>query len=104
MELLKYVYLYALKSIIKAGNNKFQDLINAPRMYRNKGADQMRGNRAALICAFGFAYVKKKLFFFFHDAACFESLTKASVCVRVQTDHGLCRSNIIKHIFSLTYM
>ena len=32
MELLKYVYLYAQKSIIKAGNNKFQDLINAPRM------------------------------------------------------------------------
>ena len=34
MELLKYVYLYALKSIIKAGNNKFQDLINAPRKSR----------------------------------------------------------------------
>ena len=31
MELLKYVYLYAQKSIIKAGNNKFQDLINVPR-------------------------------------------------------------------------
>ena len=31
MELLKYVYLYTQKSIIKAGNNKFQDLINAPR-------------------------------------------------------------------------
>ena len=31
MELLKYVYFYAQKSIIKAGNNKFQDLINAPR-------------------------------------------------------------------------
>ena len=32
MELLKYVYWYAQKSIIKAGNNKFQDLINAPRI------------------------------------------------------------------------
>ena len=32
MELLKYVYFYAQKSIIKAGNNKFQDLINAPRI------------------------------------------------------------------------
>ena len=32
VELLKYVYFYAQKSIIKAGNNKFQDLINAPRM------------------------------------------------------------------------
>ena len=32
VELLKYVYLYAQKSIIKAGNNKYQDLINAPRM------------------------------------------------------------------------
>ena len=32
MELLKYVYFYAQKSIIKAGNNKFQDLINVPRM------------------------------------------------------------------------
>ena len=32
MELLKYVYFYAQKSIIKAGYNKFQDLINAPRM------------------------------------------------------------------------
>ena len=30
MELLKYVYLCVQKSIIKAGNNKFQDLINAP--------------------------------------------------------------------------
>ena len=28
---MKYVYFYAQKSIIKAGNNKFQDLINAPR-------------------------------------------------------------------------
>ena len=32
MELLKYVYFCAQKSIIKAGNNKFQDLINAPRI------------------------------------------------------------------------
>ena len=31
MELLKYVYFLAQKSVIKAGNNKFQDLINAPR-------------------------------------------------------------------------
>ena len=35
MELLKYVYFYAQKSIIKAGNNKFQDLINAPRNQYN---------------------------------------------------------------------
>ena len=33
MELLKYVYFYAQKSIVKAGNNKFQDLINDPRIY-----------------------------------------------------------------------
>ena len=33
VELLKYVYFYAQKSIIKAGNNKFQDLINVPRTY-----------------------------------------------------------------------
>ena len=33
MELLKYVYFYAQKLIIKAGNNKFQDLINAPRIF-----------------------------------------------------------------------
>ena len=32
MELLKYVYFCAQKSIIKAGNNKFQDIISAPRM------------------------------------------------------------------------
>ena len=32
VELLKYVYFYAQKSIIKAGNNKFQDLINVPRI------------------------------------------------------------------------
>ena len=32
MELLKYVYLCAQKSKIKTGNNKFQDLINAPRI------------------------------------------------------------------------
>ena len=30
MELLKYVYFCAQKSTIKAGHNKFQDLINAP--------------------------------------------------------------------------
>ena len=32
MELLKYVYFCARKTIIKAGNNKFQDLINVPRI------------------------------------------------------------------------
>ena len=32
MELLKYAYFCAQKSIIKAGNNKFQDLINASRI------------------------------------------------------------------------
>ena len=32
MELLKKVYFCSQKSIIKAGNNKFHDLINAPRM------------------------------------------------------------------------
>ena len=31
VELLKYVYFCAQKSIIKAGKNKSQDLINAPR-------------------------------------------------------------------------
>ena len=31
MELLKYFYFYAQKSKIKAGNSKFQDLINVPR-------------------------------------------------------------------------
>ena len=31
-ELFKYDYFYAQKSIIKAGNNKFQDLINVPRI------------------------------------------------------------------------
>ena len=29
---MNYVYFCAQKSIIKTGNNKFQDLINAPRM------------------------------------------------------------------------
>ena len=33
MERLKYVFFYAQNSIIKAGNSKFQDLINAPRIY-----------------------------------------------------------------------
>ena len=32
MELLKYFYFCAQKLITKAGNSKFQDLINAPRM------------------------------------------------------------------------
>ena len=32
MELLKCVYFCTQKSIIKAGNNKFQDLINVPRI------------------------------------------------------------------------
>ena len=34
MELWKYVYFCAQKSMIKAGDNKFQDLINAPRILR----------------------------------------------------------------------
>ena len=33
MELFKYIYFYEQKSIIKAGSNKFQDLINAPRIF-----------------------------------------------------------------------
>ena len=32
MELSKYVYFFAQKSVIKTGNDKFQDLINAPRI------------------------------------------------------------------------
>ena len=32
VELLKFVYFYAQKSITKAGNNKFQDLIYVPRI------------------------------------------------------------------------
>ena len=34
MELLKYFYFCTQKSITKAGNSKFQDLINAPRKYK----------------------------------------------------------------------
>ena len=37
MELLKYIYFCAKKSIIKAGYNKFKDLINAPRMCYRSG-------------------------------------------------------------------
>ena len=33
MELLKHFYFRAQKSITKAVNSKFQDLINAPRIY-----------------------------------------------------------------------
>ena len=33
IKLLKYVYFYGQKSIIKAGDNKFQDLINASHMH-----------------------------------------------------------------------
>ena len=36
MELSKYVYFCAQKSILKAGNNKFQDLINVPRTCRRQ--------------------------------------------------------------------
>ena len=32
MDLSKYVYFFAQNSVIKAGNNKFQDLINTPRI------------------------------------------------------------------------
>ena len=32
VELLKYVYFCGQTSILKARNNKFQDLINAPRI------------------------------------------------------------------------
>ena len=35
MELLKYVHFCAQKSIIKAGNNKFHDLINVSRKVIN---------------------------------------------------------------------
>ena len=31
LELTKYIYFCAQKSIIKAGHDKFQDLINVPR-------------------------------------------------------------------------
>ena len=41
MELLKYVYLCELKSIIKAGDNKFQDLINAPRTSRRNNKKKL---------------------------------------------------------------
>ena len=33
MELLKYIYFCEQISLIKAGNNKFQDLINGPRIF-----------------------------------------------------------------------
>ena len=36
MELSKHVYFCEQKSIIKAGNNKFQDLINVPRKVSQK--------------------------------------------------------------------
>ena len=39
MELLKYVYFYAQKSMIMAGNNKFQDLINVPRTHNYVAID-----------------------------------------------------------------
>ena len=35
MVLLKYIYFCGQKSIIKAGNNVFQDLINASRIAAN---------------------------------------------------------------------
>ena len=35
MELSKYVYFCTQKSSIKAGNNKFQDLMNAPHIYKD---------------------------------------------------------------------
>ena len=54
MELLKYVYFRAQKSIIMAGNNKFQDLINASRTYLlylwHKVVCMIQGNRQ--ICIF----------------------------------------------------
>ena len=45
VELLIYVYFCAQQSIIKAGNNKFKDLINAPRMSNN----YMEGSGSATI-------------------------------------------------------
>ena len=39
-------------------------------MYQNKGADQLRGYRAKLICVFGFAYADC---WFSHEAAHFLS-------------------------------
>ena len=67
MELLKYVYFYAQKSIIKAGNNKFQDLINVPRMKAFAKFDEipsmtqdiLKGNKTSrthfrsFVCSFG---------------------------------------------------
>ena len=35
MELLKHVSIVIVRFIIKAGDNKFQDLINAPRTCSN---------------------------------------------------------------------
>ena len=36
MELLKFVYFCTQKSVIKVENNKFQDLINVPRILFDK--------------------------------------------------------------------
>ena len=42
MELLKYIYFCAQKSITKAGNSKFQDLVNAPRNCHTKVFDAFK--------------------------------------------------------------
>ena len=44
MELLKYVYFYAQKSIIKAGNSKFHDLIDASRKCITVGTIRLLGH------------------------------------------------------------
>ena len=49
MELLKYVYFYAQKSIIKAGNNKFQDLMNAPRMLGGNLGSLLYGDVSVMV-------------------------------------------------------
>ena len=60
MELLKYVYFYAQKPIIKAGNDKFQDLMNAPRTMSRLFACfwcQSFGDVSPYVCSYYFNLV-----------------------------------------------
>ena len=50
MELLKYVYYCEEKSLIKAGINKFQDLINAPHEHAHCNVSNHHEKAQCKVC------------------------------------------------------
>ena len=53
---MKYVYFCVQESIIKAGNIKFQDLINVPRMTEKVAKPIKNGRKQGRLCMIEFHF------------------------------------------------